>query len=621
MKQHLRPKKEATSTVDALINDYTSNEDAFNAIVNNNQTLSHLFFEGIYLKYSYHLEQYMTKNKSAMRLSGSRKYMNVPIELFLKEAKQYKEEMINELKGRKIKNKREYSLTPLDKIFLTPLPDIPRVLLTTEKEKSDFQSAERFAVVMRTFEYTSALRNKGMALYYQMKNDERQQMIYIMRRAVDVIKKWWRQHLPQIRIKRKEREKRIIAIAKGLKILMDIFAGKLKGYFKITKNGLNEIKKEKMKFLGSLGFATIENEILGKDAQMGLCYTSQEKEEILLNKKMLCKGKHCYYSKKLCYNIDEDYLLSVLKNNKNIDISKLKGKFKCLEKILKDKALLKDIQDGNFDSIKNILHNEGILQSNTKSKGNNNSKNNTFLDKVIYIQQTYRKYKHKQQFNNNSTHTSKQKILISLFKLNRNKHKLLLIKYFFHWYRIMHSFTLNNNANVRAIVNSSKQNGSKTYLPTYISYLPIVLVSKFKGRFRDVFNALLHRKNLVKSFEYLNKTMDKLKKKKLISKLKHDFKMNALYRAIIHSDIQGKKWKNFQLWIMRNILIKIFWNKIKKYIYISTKAKVLFKYLKRGYQRKIQPPSDLINRINNNDNKIFDISYLTNTINKDNNFI
>ena len=209
-------KKEMT-TVDALIEDYNSNKKVFNDIINT-PSLSHQYLEGIYLKYSKNLEEYMTNNKRGLRLAGNKKYLNVPIDLFLAESRKYKEEIINELKGLKSKNNKNF----FDNLFLTPLPDMPRVLLNTEKEKNDFQSAERLAVVMRTFEYTKALRDKGMFQYYQMKQEERQQMIYIMKKATGIIEDWWINKNKQLKFSRGLTKLKYGKYFKGLELMVKL---------------------------------------------------------------------------------------------------------------------------------------------------------------------------------------------------------------------------------------------------------------------------------------------------------------------------------------------------------------------------------------------------------------
>ena len=64
-----------------------------------------------------------------------KQFMNVPIDIFLKESKLYKEQILNELKN-KTQNKKSKITT--DKIFLKPLPDKSRVLLNKKKKKMIF---------------------------------------------------------------------------------------------------------------------------------------------------------------------------------------------------------------------------------------------------------------------------------------------------------------------------------------------------------------------------------------------------------------------------------------------------------------------------------------------------
>ena len=60
-------KTQITNTVDALINDYNNNKESYNNIINS-KSISHQYFEGIYLKYSKSLEEYMKKNKKGLKL-------------------------------------------------------------------------------------------------------------------------------------------------------------------------------------------------------------------------------------------------------------------------------------------------------------------------------------------------------------------------------------------------------------------------------------------------------------------------------------------------------------------------------------------------------------------------
>ena len=62
---------------------------------------------------------------------------------------------------------------------------------------------------MRTFEYTNALRNKGLNQYYQMKENEKQEMIYIMKKASNIIQNWWNSIKDKIRLEKKFKVKSI----------------------------------------------------------------------------------------------------------------------------------------------------------------------------------------------------------------------------------------------------------------------------------------------------------------------------------------------------------------------------------------------------------------------------
>ena len=304
MKQ-VKPKKEMT-TVDALMEDYTSNKDLFNDIIHS-QTLSHQYLEGIYLKYSKNLEEYMTKNKRGLRLSGNKKFMNVPIDLFLAESRKYKEEIINELKGtKKSKSTNNY----LDTLFLTPLPDKPRVLLNTQKEKSDFQSAERQAVVMRTYEYTKALRYKGMYQYFQMKQEEKQQMIYIMKKATNVIEDWWLKKNKYLKFKRQVQNWRYGKYSKGLETIKEVIDDNIKDYFGAFVDILKNIRESQLK----LSNYTITSFRLNIEHSSSSFYRFH---------RIIIKNKICYITKKLIYEKNNQ---SSKRINKKLKSSKCKLK-------------------------------------------------------------------------------------------------------------------------------------------------------------------------------------------------------------------------------------------------------------------------------------------------------
>lgn len=535
MKQ-VKPKKEMT-TVDALMEDYTSNKDLFNDIIHS-QTLSHQYLEGIYLKYSKNLEEYMTKNKRGLRLSGNKKFMNVPIDLFLAESRKYKEEIINEMKGTK-KNKSGNNY--LDTLFLTPLPDKPRVLLNTKKEKSDFQSAERQAVVMRTYEYTKALRYKGMYQYFQMKQEEKQQMIYIMKKATNVIEDWWLKKNKYLKFKRQVQNWRYGKYSKGLETIKEVLDDNIKDYFDTFIDKLQKNRESQLK-LSNYSITSFRLNIENSS------YSFYKFHRIMI------KSKVCYITKKLLYE----------KNNKSS------------ERI-----------------------NKKLKSSKFKLKNNNYSKSNN-INKVRYIQQQFRNYLRKKEIHlekNIEKRTKMKKLILK----SKHLQKRALYVYFTKWLLQIHRYI--SNKNTLSLVIKSKQSDNKKYLPTYLSYLPILLFSKFSSRYKDLFNALRYIQNKSKSIGSIINSLNRANKKTVLSKIKNKVVMNSLYRAIIHSDIQGKKWKYFQLWNIKNTLLHIFVNKLIHFAFSFSKA-TFFKSIKRRAKIKTKvsfpiPNTDIMKKISN----------------------
>ena len=481
-------KSQITNTVDALINDYNNNKESYNNIINS-QSISHQYFEGIYLKYSKSLEEYMKKNKKGLKLTGSKKFMNVPIDIFLKESKLYKEQILNELKN---KNKKSKIIT--DKIFLTPLPDKPRVLLNTEKEKNDFLFAERQAVVMRTFEYTNALRNKGLSQYYQMKENEKQEMIYIMKKASNIIQNWWNSIKEKIRLEK-------------------IFKVKSINLCNLLKNFMKKKKKNYFK------------EIIRK---------------ILIYNKLGKKFNDLIIQKfKLNLISNQNKLIKYKIINRNWEFYTRKQYLNYNQKLIKNRNL-------------NLL----------------NNLNNPYISKIIMIQRNYRKLKNKKLLNSN---IKKEKIikLKNLIKCKNLKDKIIKSKFLLKWFQKIHFYSTKRNILSTALYN--KQNNQNIFIPTYLSYLPILLLSKFKSRYQNLFSGLKERKNQKDKLEQLSLILKKMNLKLFLNKLKIYSKENILLKAIINADIQGKKWKYFQFWNLRNILIHIFVSKLIKFAFSFSK--------------------------------------------------
>ena len=481
-------KTQITNTVDALINDYNNNKESYNNIINS-QSISHQYFEGIYLKYSKSLEEYMKKNKKGLKLTGSKKFMNVPIDIFLKESKLYKEQILNELK-----NKNKKSKITTDKIFLTPLPDKPRVLLNTEKEKNDFLFAERQAVVMRTFEYTNALRNKGLSQYYQMKENEKQEMIYIMKKASNIIQNWWNSIKEKIRLEKIFKVKSINLC----NLLKNFMKKKKKNYFKEIIRKILIYNKLGKKF----------NDLIIQKFKLNLI-SNQNK----LIKYKIINRNWAFYTRKQYLNYNQ--------------------------KLIKKRNL-------------NLL----------------NNLNNPYISKIIMIQRNYRKLKNKKLLYSN---IKKEKIikLKNLLKWKILKNKIIKSKFLLKWLQKIYFYSTKRNILSTALYN--KQNNQNIFIPTYLSYLPILLLSKFKSRYQNLFSGLKERKNQKDKLEQLNLILKKMNLKLFLNKLKIYSKENILLKAIINADIQGKKWKYFQFWNLRNILIHIFVSKLIKFAFSFSK--------------------------------------------------
>ena len=147
----------------------------------------------------------------------------------------------------------------------------------------------------------------------------------------------------------------------------------------------------------------------------------------------------------------------------------------------------------------------------------------------------------------------------------------------------------------------SKQSDNKKYLPTYLSYLPTILFSKFSSRYKDLFNALRKIQNKSKSIGSIINSLNRANKKTVLTKIKNKIVLNSLYKAVIHSDIQGKKWKYFQLWNIKNTILHIFVNKLIRFAFSFSRS-TFFKSIKNKTKIKAKvsfPNTDIIKKISN----------------------
>ena len=257
----LKPVKHKKDTVDLLMNEYNKYKTEYKKAFSNK--ISQSFYEGIYLKYSQSLQNYMKSKKNKLKFTGNKLLKNIPIEIFLEESNTYKQEILNDLQNNKSISKENIKNL---KIYLTPLPDTPRVFLKTQEEKDEFHKMERKAVVMRTFEYTNALRIREMDYFYRMNNEQKAQMIYIYKKAAKTVQKWWRGLKGALNKKKEKIRKRNEAMKKLFGNLEHIIKKRKKMYFDDLKNGLKNLieYKKKLKYQGQLNdlnnlFKSIKN--------------------------------------------------------------------------------------------------------------------------------------------------------------------------------------------------------------------------------------------------------------------------------------------------------------------------------------------------------------------------
>ena len=347
---------------------------------------------------------------------------------------------------------------------------------------------------MRTFEYTNALRNKGLSQYYQMKENEKQEMIYIMKKASNIIQNWWNSIKGKIRLEKKFKVKSINLC----NLFKNFMKKKKKNYFKEIIRKILIYNKLGKKF----------NDLIIQKFKLNLI-SNQNK---LIKYKIINRNWEFYTRKQyLNYN----------------------------QKLIKKRNL-------------NLL----------------NNLNNPYISKIIMIQRNYRKLKNKKLLYSN---IKKEKIikLKNLLKWKNLKDTIIKSKFLLKWFQKIHFYSTKRNILSTALYN--KQNNQNIFIPTYLSYLPILLLSKFKSRYQNLFTGLKERKNQKDKLEQLNLILKKMNLKLFLNKLKIYSKENILLKAIINADIQGKKWKYFQFWNLRNILIHIFVSKLIKFAFSFSK--------------------------------------------------
>ena len=144
--------------------------------------------EKAYLKNQNSLKNYFKQNINSigLKLGYDKYYETIPIEKYVNEINKYNNNITNQL----IKYPDEENKKIKNNMKLTPLPSKSRLLMNSDKEKKDFNNAERTAVMMRRFEYTHRLKNKE-----NKKAQEKKAKYLIMKKAVEKIEIWWKKIL------------------------------------------------------------------------------------------------------------------------------------------------------------------------------------------------------------------------------------------------------------------------------------------------------------------------------------------------------------------------------------------------------------------------------------------
>ena len=190
--------------------------------------------EKAYLKNQNSLKNYFKQNINSigLKLGYDKYYETIPIEKYVNEINKYNNNITNQL----IKYPDEENKKIKNNMKLTPLPSKSRLLMNSDKEKKDFNNAERTAVMMRRFEYTHRLKNKE-----NKKAQEKKAKYLIMKKAVEKIEIWW---------------KKILDNKKKVDILMII-----KENIKIILIRLKKIKKFLFFLIRLLSFITLKSNL------------------------------------------------------------------------------------------------------------------------------------------------------------------------------------------------------------------------------------------------------------------------------------------------------------------------------------------------------------------------
>ena len=203
-------KSKTSSSYKTLINTYSKDKNRYkNIYENKSRAIPSLYLQRAYLKNQKDYNEYLNdkNNKRGLKLEGNKDYNDIPIEQYMDEIETYRENI------KKLIMQNDWYYITFDeyndnnkKMKLTPLPSKSRLLMNTNKEKKDFNFAERNAVFMRMVEYTHSLITQEKQKEDKSKLDKEKKKIYlIMKSAILTIENWWASILE----KRKEKEEKL----------------------------------------------------------------------------------------------------------------------------------------------------------------------------------------------------------------------------------------------------------------------------------------------------------------------------------------------------------------------------------------------------------------------------
>ena len=235
-----------------LIKSYSNDRKRYyNIYEKRKRGIPSFYLKHTYLKNQENFNKYLKKNvnNKGLKLEGNKDYEDIPVNEYINEIEDYKEN-INKL----IKHNDWFYIYPdenennVNKMKLTPLPSKSRLLMETNKEKNDFNFAERNAVMMRRIEYTHSLISKNGKKEEKERLDKEREKIYlIMKSAVLTIEDWW----VKILEKQKKRQKHFNFFLEENKEKINDFFIYLDNIFSF-KNNKDEKRKVYIEFFRNL---------------------------------------------------------------------------------------------------------------------------------------------------------------------------------------------------------------------------------------------------------------------------------------------------------------------------------------------------------------------------------